>query len=349
MILVFGSLNADLVFQVADLPRPGETVLCPSYVVHPGGKGANQAAAAAKAGGSVRMIGQVGPDSFGETLRQGLVEAGVDCTGVAVANQPTGVAVIGVDQAGENLIMVGSGANLATRANQVGDAELRPGTTLLCQNEVDPLETFDLIVRAAERGARTILNLAPAAQVPGAVLDVLDVLVVNEIEAAMAAGSQTGASQDADPRSLAGTLAHRHRLTCVVTLGGEGAIAREPDAGWRIDPLAIEPVDTTGAGDTFAGVLAATLDQGRTLPDALRRASVAAGLACTRLGAQTSQPGAADIESAPWRPRAGPTAGLGDRSDLAEVAVDLAQMPESQRIMEAEMAAALRQEWVQFG
>jgi ribokinase len=292
MILVFGSLNADLVFQVRVLPRPGETVLCPGYVLAPGGKGANQAAAAAKAGASVRMVGHVGDDSFGSFLRGVLVEAGVDCTGVADSDKATGIAVIGVESGGENQIMVGSGANLATHASQVDDAALVPGLTVLCQNEVDPEATFALLQRARRRGVRTILNLAPAAPVPAPVLDAIDVLVVNEIEAAMAAGER-GVG---DSRALAQGLATRHDLTCVVTLGAEGAIAVGPGGNFRIGPLAIDPVDTTGAGDAFVGVLAAALDQGRTLPEALRRASVAAGLACTRLGAQTS-PRVAEIEA----------------------------------------------------
>jgi ribokinase len=292
MILVFGSLNADLVFQVRALPRPGETVLCPGYVLAAGGKGANQAAAAAKAGAAVRMVGQVGDDSFGGFLRDALAGAGVDCAGVAVSDRATGVAVIGVEPGGENQITVGSGANLATHAGQVDDAALGLGVTLLCQNEVDPAATFDLLRRARARGARTILNLAPAASVPRPVLDAIDLLVVNEIEATMAAGEGGG-----DARALARSLAARHGLTCVVTLGAEGAVALAPAGGFRIGPLPVDPVDTTGAGDAFAGVLAAALDQGRALPDALRRASVAAGIACTRLGAQTSQPVAAEIEA----------------------------------------------------
>jgi ribokinase len=295
MILVFGSLNADLVFQVQALPRPGETVLCPGYALEPGGKGANQAAAAAKAGAAVRMVGHVGGDSFGDFLRQGLVRAGVDCTGVANADAATGVAVIGVEPGGENQIMVGSGANLATREAQVADADLGPCVTLLCQNEVAPEATFALLGRAARRDARTILNLAPATPVPGAALDATHVLVVNEIEAAMAAGHRPGGPND--PQGLAGELAARHDLTCVVTLGAVGAIACGPAGRWRIGQLPVEPVDTTGAGDAFVGVLAAALDRGDELPDALRHASVAAGLACTRLGAQTSQPLAAEIEA----------------------------------------------------
>jgi ribokinase len=271
-------------------------VLCPGYVLEPGGKGANQAAAAAKAGARVRLVGHLGNDSFGDALRQALAQAGVDCAGVAIADAATGVAVIGVEASGENQIIVGSGANLATRARQVRDADLGPGVTLLCQNEVDPAATFALLERAAARGARPILNLAPAAPVPAPVLDAIQVLVVNEIEAAMAVGQGT-AGGTGEPEALAGALAARHDLTCVVTLGAAGAIACGHGGGWRIGALPVEPVDTTGAGDAFVGVLAAALDRDLALPDALRRASVAAGLACTRLGAQSSQPTAAEIEA----------------------------------------------------
>jgi ribokinase len=294
MLLVLGSLNADLLFQVEALPRPGETVLCPGYQLAAGGKGANQAAAAAKAGAAVRMVGQIGADSFGSFVRVGLEAAGVDCGGLAIAEAATGIAVIGVDKAGENQIIVASGANLATAAGQIAEAELGPGVTVLCQNEIPPAASFALLERAHRRGARTILNLAPAAAVPATTLAALDVLVVNELEAAMAAGLAPGT---AAPAAIAAELAQRHGLACVVTLGAQGALAVAPEGGYQVGPLPILPVDTTGAGDTFVGVLAAALDGGLALPDGLRRASVAAGLACTRLGAQTSQPSAAEIEA----------------------------------------------------
>ena len=291
MLLVFGSLNVDLVFELETLPRAGETVLCPGYALAAGGKGANQAAAAAKAGATVRMAGRVGDDDFGRFARSTLAAAGVDVAGIAISTKATGIAVIGVDRRAENQIMVASGANLDTDAGQVGDADLRPGVTLLCQNEIRPEATFALLERASARGARTILNLAPAGPVSGRVLDALDLLLVNQIEAGMAAG--TGG----DPADLARSLAHRHGLTCVVTLGRDGALAIGPAGGHLVPALPVEPVDTTGAGDAFAGVLAAALDRDLALPDALRRASVAAGLACTRIGAQTSQPDAALIEA----------------------------------------------------
>jgi ribokinase len=238
VLLVFGSINVDLLFEVEALPRPGETVLCPGYALAPGGKGANQATAAARAGAAVRMVGHVGDDSFGTLARRAMAAAGVDCAGVATSGKATGIAVIGVDRAAENQIIVASGANLDSSAEQVADADLSPGVTLLCQNEVRPEATFALLERARARGARTVLNLAPA-----------------------------------------------------------GALAIGPDAGYRFAALAVEAVDTTGAGDAFAGVLAAALDQGLSLPAALARGSVAAGLACTRIGAQASQPTAAEIEA----------------------------------------------------
>jgi ribokinase len=291
MLLVFGSLNVDMLFKVHALPWPGETVLCPGYELAAGGKGANQAAAAAKAGARVRMIGHLGDDDFGRLARDTLQVAGVDCSGVRPSSEGTGIAVIGIDRTGENQIIVASGANLDTRASQVDDAELSSEVTLLCQNEIASEATFALIGRARARGARTVLNLAPAAPVPAAVLEALDVLVVNEIEVATAS---SGGGELAD---MARALAERHDLTCVVTLGAQGAIAVGPGQAWRIGALAVEPIDTTGAGDAFVGVLAAELDRATSLPDALRRASIAAGLACTRVGAQTSQPTQVDIEA----------------------------------------------------
>jgi ribokinase len=293
VLLVFGSINIDLLFQVETLPRPGETVLCPGYEVAAGGKGANQATAAARAGAAVRMVGSVGDDGFGRFARDALAGAGVDCAAIATSRRATGIAVIGVDRAAENQIVVASGANLDTRAEQVADADLAPGVTVLCQNEIRPEATSALLERANARGARTVLNLAPAGQVPARRLDALDYLVVNEIEGRVVAGR----SGEVDAAAFAQDLARRHDLTCVVTLGAAGALAVGPDFAVRVPVLPIEAIDTTGAGDAFVGVLAASLDLGHDLGGALRRASVAAGLACTRLGAQTSQPTAAEIEA----------------------------------------------------
>jgi ribokinase len=290
MIIVPGSVNADLLFKVAKLPRPGETVLCPSYVMAPGGKGANQAAAAAKAGGEVAFVGHVGDDAYGPVVRGLLVEAGVGCQHLAVARTPTAIAVIGVDEEGENAIIVASGANLDTAAAQVPDALLGPGVTVLCQNEIRSQETFAALVRAKRLGACTVLNMAPAAAVPPEVLGALDVLVVNELEAEAVAGRSGQPPQD-----LARQLATSYGFTCVVTLGGAGCIAVTAAEAWRVPVLPISPIDTTGAGDTFVGALTAWLDDGASLIDALRAASVAAACSCEQVGAQTAQPTRAQI------------------------------------------------------
>jgi ribokinase len=284
MIIVPGSVNADLLFKVAVLPRPGETVLCPSYVMAPGGKGANQAAAAAKAGADVRFVGHVGDDAYGPVVRGLLGAAGVSCEFLAVSARPTAIAVIGVDEAGENAIIVASGANLDTAADQVPDGLLGPDATVLCQNEIRVEQTFAALARAKARGARTVLNMAPAGSVPAEALRALDVLVVNEIEAEVVAEAP-GESSEAAAR----LLARRHGLTCVVTLGSAGCVAVGPGAALRVPALPIRPVDTTGAGDAFVGALTAWLDGGAPLEEALRAATVAAACACEAMGAQTAQ------------------------------------------------------------
>ncbi|MEZ5930484.1 MAG: PfkB family carbohydrate kinase [Alphaproteobacteria bacterium] len=294
MLLVFGSINADMLFKVETLPRPGETVLCPGYELAAGGKGANQAAAAAKAGAEVRMVGHIGADSFGAFARDELVRAGVNCDGLGTSSRATAIAVIGVDRAAENQIIVASGANLDTHPDQVASDQFGPGVTVLCQNEIDTASSFEFLKRAKAGGARTMLNLAPAAHLEPGMAEPLDTLVVNEIEAAMALGVE---SIGDDALAFAADLSRKLDLTAVITLGAAGAVAAGPEGQFKVTSLAIEPVDTTGAGDAFVGGLAAALDQGETLAEALRRASVGAGLACLGLGAQTSQPTAADIEA----------------------------------------------------
>ncbi len=292
MIVVFGSINMDMVIQGDRLPRPGETITRAKYALIPGGKGANQACAAAHAGASVTMVGMVGADDWGRAALVGLAAAGVDLSRVGRCDTPTGAASVCVDKQGENAILVASGANMEARAAHVPDALLRAGNTLLLQMEV-PLEESALLIEKAHRnGMRVILNTAPFAPLPDAVLTKVDVLVCNEIEAAMLAGSEDAAVMD-----LAADLAMRHDLACIVTLGERGLVGRSPDAGWQIDALAIDCLDTTGAGDAFCGVLAAGLDQGLTMPEALRRAIVGAGLSCQSAGAQSAPVSRAAIDA----------------------------------------------------
>ncbi|MCR9218835.1 MAG: ribokinase [Alphaproteobacteria bacterium] len=297
MIVVFGSINIDIEMQVERLPQPGETILCRDYLLIPGGKGANQACAAARTGAAVRFFGRVGDDSFAETATVNLSAAGVDLTGVSAAEDSnTGVATVLVEPTGENCITVGAGANLRARADQVPDSALTPETLLLLQMEVTAAENWRLIERAKKRGARIILNAAPAAMVPEDVLQSIDVLVANEVEGGLIA-REVGI--DATPASRAPRLlAQRYALTCIVTLGGAGLISFGPDGGWAAPGLPISPVDTTGAGDVFVGSLGAALDRGDATPDALRFASAAAGLSCLKTGTQASMPTLEEVEEA---------------------------------------------------
>ncbi len=294
MIVVFGSINIDLVIQVDGLPRSGETVLSDAYNLYPGGKGANTAVAAARAGAATRLFGRVGADGFAEQAMSMLREAGVNLDGVEISERPTGCATICVDSGGENSIVVASGANLDARAAQVPDSVLGPETLVALQMEVPASENWTMVERAKSAGARVLLNLAPAGMVPASVLQSVDYLIANEIEAATLA-NEVGLDA-AQPTRVPRKLAERYGLTCIVTLGGAGALAFSPEGGYSVPAMPIAPIDTTAAGDAFCGCLAAALDNGSDLQDALRHASTGAGLACRVEGAQSSLPSKQAIE-----------------------------------------------------
>jgi ribokinase len=286
MIVVFGSINLDLIFALDRLPQPGETLLGPGVSIQPGGKGANQAVAAALDGAQVVMAGAVGADALADGALAGLRQAGVELRRVARVEAATGCAAICTDRDGQNLIAVGSGANLRAQAAQIEDALLGSGTTVVLQMEVQAAETEALIRRARERGARIVLNLAPAAPLALDALRTVDVLIVNEHEASWLA-LHLGAA----PETALG-------VTVVRTLGERGSVFSGPQGQGTVAALPVDAVDTTAAGDCFTGVLAAALDAGAALPDGLRRASVAAGLCCSRRGSQASLPRAAEIDAA---------------------------------------------------
>ena len=290
MIVVFGSINLDLIFPLPHIPRSGETVLGPSVRIEPGGKGANQAVAAARDNARVVMAGAVGRDALAEGALALLRDAGVDLSRVIAAEASTGCAAISVDPLGNNAIAVGSGANLMAREAQIEDALLGPATTLMLQMEVPASETAALIRRARVRGARIILNLAPAAALPPDALRAVDLLLVNETEGDWLADHLGVRGGGAALRAALGT-------SVVRTLGGEGLEAATAERTWRVPARAITPVDTTAAGDCFAGVLAAALDRGTGLDRALHRATAAAALCCTLAGSQSSLPSAAAIDS----------------------------------------------------
>ena len=287
MITVFGSINLDLIFPLASIPVSGETLLTAAALLMPGGKGANQAVAAARDGGLVAMAGAVGRDALAEPALALMREAGVDLSRVRQTEVATGVAAILVDRGGDNAIAVGSGANLLARGVDVEDARLGPGHTLVVQMEVDAGETAALIRRARRAGGRVILNLAPAGPIDVDVFGCLDWLVVNEAEAFYLA-SRHGTGADA------GSLRLCLGVNVIRTRGGNGVEVATEMETIRLAAHPVTVVDTTGAGDGFVGVLAAGLDRGAVFQDAVRRACVAAAICCTRGGSQVSLPWAAE-------------------------------------------------------
>jgi ribokinase len=293
-VLVFGSINADFIVGVDHLPKPGETVVAPTYRFLPGGKGANQAVAAARAGARVAFHGRIGEDAFGQALKDGLAAEGIDVTGLLKSKEPTGAAFIAIDTSGENQILGALGANYEARAADVPDASLGPATTVVLEMEVPPVENAALAARARKAGSRVIFNFAPAMRAPASLFTDVSILVLNEHEAASLAKQME--MPEREPKPAAAALARRFGNTVIVTLGAEGAIAIGPDAAWRIGALDVTVVDTVGAGDAFLGTLAAALDQGRDLPSALRRASVAGALACTVAGARDGLPTRAVVD-----------------------------------------------------
>lgn len=285
MVVVFGSLNLDLVAGVARLPAAGETLLASGFAVSPGGKGANQALAARRAGARVRLFGHVGRDPLADDALALLRESGVDLGGVQPADGLTGVALIHVDAQGQNAITVAPGVNGRAHAALVPDSALVPDTTLVLQLEVPLVQVAALAHRAAARGARVVLNAAPATRLPASLLADVAVLIVNETEARVLA-QDLGA---ADVRALCGRFAGTER-TLVVTRGAQGAIYTSAEGVHERPAPRIEAIDTVGAGDAFTGALAAALDRGADIDRAISEALAAGALACTRPGAQAAMP-----------------------------------------------------------
>ena len=286
-VLVAGSANLDFVVRASHIPAPGETVLGSSFMTFPGGKGANQAVACARAGGAqTRMLLALGSDAFAEPLERSLREAGVAAQIIRVAKETTGVAFICLSDDAENAITVAPGANACLRPEHLPD--LADVSHLLLQLET-PLEAVASWARSAhDAGVRVVLNAAPARVLPSELLANIDVLIVNEGELATVAGAG-GRIVDA-VRNLGST-------DVVVTLGARGSCAYV-DGEWLLQPaFEIEALDTTGAGDTFCGTLVAALAKSSGFAEALRRASAASALACTRLGAQSSVPDAKELEA----------------------------------------------------
>ena len=295
MVIVFGSINLDLVCRVARFPAPGETISGASFATFPGGKGANQALAAARAGATVRLFGAVGSDAFADAAMSMLMPGGVNVDGVARLDAPTGCATILVDDNGENCIVVVAGANAKADPHAVPDAVLTNETVLVLQQEVDVAANAALIARARRAGARIVLNAAPAHAVSLDLLRQLDMLIVNEAEASALA---TALGWAGTPRDFATRArAASPDLAVVVTLGAAGALWFGPDATLRAAAPKIRVVDTTGAGDAFVGALVAALDAGAAPIIALRHGVAAGSLACTAHGAQPALPTRSAIDA----------------------------------------------------
>lgn len=295
MITVFGSVNMDLVATTPRLPVPGETVAGTSFATAAGGKGANQALAARRAGADVRMVSAVGRDEFAVPALSLLKAAGTDISGVTTVAGPTGTALILVGGDGENMIAVVPGANGTVDAGQAQAAvgALHAGDTLMLQLEVPAEAVKAALLAARSRGVRSILNLAPLTPEAAELAKLADVVIANETEFELLAGREGLTATEREETVLA---MHRDSgQILIVTLGAAGVIAAEGGALHKAQGLKIEPVDTVGAGDTFCGYFAASLDAGLSFDAALRRAAVAGSLACLTAGAQPSIPLAADV------------------------------------------------------
>jgi ribokinase len=302
-VVVVGSLNMDLTVRASRLPRPGETLLGRSFVQMPGGKGGNQAVAAARLGARVAMIGRIGADSNGEALVRALLADGIDCSAIAASSTaPTGVALITVDDSSQNAIVVVAGSNgqLSPAAVASHERLLADADAVVCCMEV-PTDTVFAALSAARRlGRMVILNPAPVTgPLPDEWYEAIDFLIPNELEAAAMTGLRV------DSPGAAHVAASRLRAlgasNVLITLGAQGVLAltneahsdsrRSGDAHATHFPVAtVAAFDTTAAGDTFVGGFAAALAGGRTLPDAVRFAQAAAAISVTRAGAQPSIP-----------------------------------------------------------
>ena len=295
-IVVVGSLNMDLVIRAQRHPSPGETITGEAFRTIPGGKGANQAVAAARMGGRVTMIGSVGTDPFGDALVTNLEAAGVETKTIERVENPTGVALITVSASGENTIVLAPGANGAVSPDMVAahGSTIASADVLILQLEV-PLAAVELAAKLAhEHGVQVILNPAPAQPLPAQMLACVSYLIPNEHEAALLADLPTNGPIDA--ALAASRLQTQSVRGVIVTLGSRGALVLTPEGFSSVPSFPVRVVDSTAAGDAFVGAFSVALSEGRTAVQAARWGCAAGALACTTLGAQPSLPWQAEVE-----------------------------------------------------
>ncbi|MFD7456225.1 MULTISPECIES: ribokinase [unclassified Streptomyces] len=292
-LLVVGSANADLVIGVERRPGPGETVLGSDLAVHPGGKGGNQAVAAARLGARTALLARVGDDAYGRLLLDAQRAAGVDTVGVLVGGAPTGVALITVDPSGDNSIVVSPGANgrLTPGDIRAAGSLFHASRVVSTQLEV-PLETVEEVVRNLPPGSRFVLNPSPPRPLPTEVLAACDPLIVNEHEAKVLLGESCVGDE---PEDWARLLLAKGPRSVVVTLGAAGALVASSEGVARVPSVKVDAVDTTGAGDAFTAALAWRLGAGEPLARAAAYAARVGAAAVTRAGAQESYPTAAEV------------------------------------------------------
>ena len=297
-VTVVGSINMDLVTRVTNFPEPGETIIGGDLKTIPGGKGANQAVAAARLGAEVSMVGRVGDDVFASQLKENLAGAGVDLTYVFDSDSAaSGVALILVDQHGQNIIVVASGANARVTAQDVeaAAAAITTADVLLLQLEI-PLESVHRAAELAhENGVKVILNPAPAQALPAELFTLIDILVPNESETSILTGLPADSLKDLE--ASAGKLRSLGAGTVLLTLGQQGALLVEPAGFRRYPAFTVERVvDTTAAGDAFVGGLATAIAEGKWVSEAVPWGNAAGALAVTRSGAQPSLPNRREVE-----------------------------------------------------
>lgn len=298
MIIVFGSIHMDMNLWLHHFPQEGETVIAPDYTMTPGGRGANQALAAARAGVKTALVGKTGDDGMSHRILNNLRRNEVMTSGVAHSEEmPTGMAVKLHTSGGKGRGVAASGANAEISAEQVPDEILRTGNYVLMQMEIPAQENIAVMERAKKGGAKVVMNLAPAITIPQKELNLIDYLIVNQLEAEQIA-KVLGVDVKSGAIHIAQALAHQGNLTCIVTLGSQGVVAvTQQGKGWKIPAMKLEKVvDTTGAGDCFCGTLTAALHNGKTLPEAMKRASVAAGLTCCKEGIHSAYPYSGEVE-----------------------------------------------------
>lgn len=295
-IVVIGSCNTDMVVNMERLPLPGETLIGGEFFMNPGGKGANQAVAAARLGGEVSFVAKVGNDTFGQGAMERYRAEGINVEHVIVDDEsPSGVALIMVDAHGENCIAVASGANARLRKKDIDRAErtIDDATIVLMQLET-PLETIEYAAHIAkELGKKVILNPAPAHTLPDSLLSCLYMLIANETEAEYLSGTQI-TDLDSVARA-ADIICSKGVKNVVITLGAKGAFIKESDSYHQIPGIKVKAVDATAAGDTFCGAVCVALAEGMEITRAVEFANRCAALTVTRKGAQSSLPYRSEI------------------------------------------------------